>query len=152
MTIGLTQRCIDHKRTQQVPFQLSFLLQVIAHPLRRPGDSRENMTSSSAPSPQTNLTALLASSLSPSLNKLQAKVLRARLMSTPDADALEKQFEEEQRRAHGASSEGGVRKKVEILPTVDGKGRLYDLGNDQAPAEPERKEKRKVFLILFYFS
>ena len=73
-------------------------------------------------------------------------------MSTPDADALEKQFEEEQRRAHGASSEEGVRKKVEILPSVDGKGRLYDLGNDQAPAEPERKEKRKVFLILFYFS
>jgi len=39
--------------------------------------------------------------LSPSsLNRLQAKVLKAKLMGSPDANALEKEYEEELKKAN----------------------------------------------------
>ncbi|KAJ7645525.1 CwfJ C-terminus 1-domain-containing protein-like protein [Mycena polygramma] len=84
--------------------------------------------------------------LSPSsLNRLQAKVLRAKLMGAPDADALEREYEAESRKANGADSEG-VRRTVEVLPTLDGHGRLYDVGHG-AEEEPSllgnRKKKEK---------
>ena len=67
--------------------------------------------------------------LSPSsLNKLQAKVLRAKLMGKPDAEKLEQEYEAEVRKVHGAG-EGGVRTKVEVLPTLDARGRMYDVGH-----------------------
>ena len=90
-----------------------------------------------------------------SLNRLQAKVLRAKLMGSPDAEALEKEYEAEQARANGADDgdEGGqsssVRTQVEVLPTLDGRGRLYDvgLGREEPQAEKKsgnRKKKEKV--------
>ncbi|KAJ7712436.1 CwfJ C-terminus 1-domain-containing protein-like protein [Mycena metata] len=87
-----------------------------------------------------------ARALSPSsLNRLQAKVLRAKLMGAPDADALEREYEAESRKANGADSDG-VRRKVEVLPTLDGQGRLYDVGHG-AEEEPtlagNRKKKEK---------
>ncbi|KAJ7644275.1 CwfJ C-terminus 1-domain-containing protein-like protein [Roridomyces roridus] len=85
--------------------------------------------------------------LSPSsLNRLQAKVLRAKLMGTPDADALEREYEAESRKANGGGSDGGVRTKVEVLPTLDGQGRLYDLGHgavEEQTAPGNRKKKEK---------
>ena len=36
-----------------------------------------------------------------SLNKMQAKVLRAKLVGAPNAEELEKEYEQELKRAHG---------------------------------------------------
>lgn len=87
--------------------------------------------------------------LSPSsLNKMQAKVLRAKLMNAPNAEELEKEYEQELRRANGEDSgEGNVPTRVEMLPTVDIQGRLYDVGtgNSDSPVLPgNRKPKDKV--------
>lgn len=89
--------------------------------------------------------------LSPSsLNRLQAKVLRARLTGGSDAEKLEKEYEEEMRRANGISmDEDGAqtRTRVEVLPTLDARGRLYDVGHgkDDGNILPgNRKKKDKV--------
>ena len=89
--------------------------------------------------------------LSPSsLNRLQAKVLRAKLTSGPDAEKLEKEYEEEMRRANGVTTdEDGTRTRtrVEVLPTLDARGRLYDVGHgkdDGKPLAGNRKKKEKV--------
>jgi len=89
--------------------------------------------------------------LSPtSLNRLQAKVLRAKLTGGPDAEKLEKEYEEEMKRANGISTEEhGVqtRTRVEVLPTLDAQGRLYDVGHgkDDGKVLPgNRKKKDKV--------
>ena len=97
--------------------------------------------------PQT-LPSTSKRAMSPSsLNKLQAKVLRAKLMGAPDADALEREYDEEMAVANGDVREG-VRTRVEVLPTVDGQGRLYDVGqgkNDGEPLPGNRKKKEKVY-------
>ncbi|GBE84892.1 CwfJ C-terminus 1-domain-containing protein-like protein [Sparassis latifolia] len=84
--------------------------------------------------------------LSPSsLNKLQAKVLRAKLVGASDAEALEKQYEQEVRKAHG-EGEDGVRTRVELLPTLDARGRLYDvgLGKEDSPLPPGNRKKKEI--------
>ncbi|KAH9080441.1 CwfJ C-terminus 1-domain-containing protein-like protein [Lactarius deliciosus] len=90
-------------------------------------------------------------SLSPSsLNRLQAKVLRAKLTGGPDAEKLEKEYEEELQRASGINTdEDGVqvRTRVEVLPTLDVRGRLYDVGHgkdDDRALPGNRKKKEKV--------
>ena len=89
--------------------------------------------------------------LSPSsLNRLQAKVLRAKLTGGPDAEKLEKEYEEEMRRANGVTTgEDGTqtRTRVEVLPTLDARGRLYDVGQGKDDGEVlpgNRKKKEKV--------
>ena len=84
--------------------------------------------------------------LSPSsLNRLQAKVLKAKLMGSPDAAALEKEYEQELRKANEGPR---TVTKVEVLPTLDGHGRLYDVGTGNggdAPLPPgNRRKKEKV--------
>lgn len=91
--------------------------------------------------------------LSPSsLNKLQAKVLRAKLTGAPDADKLEREYDAQVRVANGGESiQSGVHTKTEVLPTLDGRGRLYDVGHgkDNGQALPgNRKKKDKVFSAL----
>ncbi|KAF9464145.1 CwfJ C-terminus 1-domain-containing protein-like protein [Collybia nuda] len=86
--------------------------------------------------------------LSPSsLNRLQAKVLRAKLMGAPDAENLEREYEEEAKKANREEGlELGVRKKTEVLPTLDGRGRLYDVGHgkeDEGELPGNRKKKEK---------
>ncbi|EJC97994.1 uncharacterized protein FOMMEDRAFT_129928 [Fomitiporia mediterranea MF3/22] len=96
------------------------------------------------------------------LNRLQARVLRAKLMGAPDAEKLEKEYEEEQRRASGSyiverggdnddDEDGGAGKKtktrLEVLPTLDARGRLYDVGagrEDEGPLPGNRSKKRKL--------
>ncbi|EIN12832.1 hypothetical protein PUNSTDRAFT_82258 [Punctularia strigosozonata HHB-11173 SS5] len=96
--------------------------------------------------------------LSPtSLNKLQAKVLRAKLMNAPDAKKLEEEYEAEMRRANGDDGDDGddggqdVRTEVQVLPSLDGRGRLYDTGapgssskDDRPPPPGNRRKKEKV--------
>lgn len=92
--------------------------------------------------------------LSPSsLNRLQAKVLRAKLTGGPDAEKLEKEYEEEMRRANGITTDedgAQTRTRVEVLPTLDARGRLYDvgLGKDDGKVLPgNRKKKEKVRVL-----
>ncbi|RGB39497.1 CwfJ C-terminus 1-domain-containing protein-like protein [Rhizophagus diaphanus] len=82
--------------------------------------------------------------LSPSeLNKLQARVLKAKLKNMPDADDLEKQYNEAKKRA-----ESGSESRVEVLPVLDSRGRLYDLQGQRSEspqhAGPSRRKKEKV--------
>ena len=84
--------------------------------------------------------------LSPSsLNRLQAKVLKAKLMGSPDAAALEKEYEEELKKANEGPR---IVTKVEVLPTLDGRGRLYDVGTGKSGDTPlpsgNRRKKEKV--------
>ena len=86
--------------------------------------------------------------LSPSsLNRLQAKVIRAKLLNSLDAEKLEREYEAEARRAYG-DEEGMVRKKLEVMPTLDARGRMYDVGpggderdNKNLPVNKRKKEK-----------
>ncbi|PSS06844.1 hypothetical protein PHLCEN_2v3563 [Hermanssonia centrifuga] len=95
-----------------------------------------------------HLVATKSRALSPSsLNKLQARVLRAKLMNTPNAEALEKEYESEVRRMNGETVEDGKETQVAMIPTLDARGRLYDVGqaNDDQPLLPgNRKPKEKV--------
>ena len=88
-----------------------------------------------------------ARGLSPSsLNKLQAKVIRAKLMDSPDAERLEREYEEEARKAQGAVQDG-VRTKVAVLPTLDARGKMYDVGHgkeDEKDLPGNRRKKEKV--------
>ena len=82
--------------------------------------------------------------LSPtSLNRLQAKVLKAKLMGSPDATTLEKEYEEELRKANEGPR---TVTKVEVLPTLDGHGRLYDIGigkTGDTPLPPGNRRKKE---------
>lgn len=79
------------------------------------------------------------------LNKLQAKVLKARLMGGESADALEKEYERERQRAAEGPSVGEVHvgTRIEAMPTLDGRGRLYDVGAGAEFEEEDRTGKRK---------
>ncbi|TFK40716.1 CwfJ C-terminus 1-domain-containing protein-like protein [Crucibulum laeve] len=121
--------------------------------LRLPSQAASPLAQSHTPIPTVMTPPPLAPvsgglrALSPSsLNKLQAKVLRAKLMGAPDADKLEKEYEVEARRAQGEDIGNGVKKKVEVLPTLDVRGRLYDVGHggeDDAVLPGNRKKKEK---------
>lgn len=81
------------------------------------------------------------------LNKMQAKVLRAKLMNAPNAEELEREYEDAKRRSEGFFNAEG--KKLQILPTVDGQGRLYDVGTGKTdesgrPPPGNRRKKEKV--------
>lgn len=101
------------------------------------------------------------------LNKLQAKVLRAKLMDDPDAGTLEDEYEIERLRSlegggdlggagmwEGNASgvqgqmgrvvnEDGTRVDVQVLPTLDGRGRLYDVGTGKEDGQAQNGNRRK---------
>ena len=86
------------------------------------------------------------------LNRLQAKVLRAKLMDDPNALELEDQYEGERIRAERANGAGmgtlrtedekGRIVETEVMPTLDGRGRLYDVGIG-APGSDEGVNAKK---------
>ncbi|GAA5997468.1 uncharacterized protein JCM10292_000868 [Rhodotorula paludigena] len=90
------------------------------------------------------------------LNKLQARVLKARLMDSDEAGALEQEYERERRRAEEAGPPvrdhevmeqtlGGSRSQgqdVQVLPTMDGRGRLYDVGVGTEVADKHEEERK----------
>ena len=123
--------------------------------LRLPSQAGSPLAQSHTPIPSVMTPPTASGSrsraLSPSsLNKLQAKVLRAKLMGMPDAEKLEKEYEAEARKVHGA--EGGVRTKVEVLPTLDARGRMYDVGHGkddgQILAGNSKKKEKVRFRII----
>lgn len=76
-------------------------------------------------------------------------MLRAKLMGADDADELERQYEAASRGVGG--SDGNTRTKVEVLPTLDGHGRLYDVGHggkedDEVRPGNRKKKEEKVYL------
>ncbi|KAG9098068.1 hypothetical protein FRC06_006846 [Ceratobasidium sp. 370] len=89
--------------------------------------------------------------LSPSeLNKLQAKVLRAKLMGGADADALQAEYDAALKGGGGDGSEDDDEEetRVEVLPTMDGHGRLYDVGTGRpgegdVPMLPGNRRKKQ---------
>lgn len=119
--------------------------------LRLPSQAGSPLAQSHTPIPSVMTPSASSSSISralspSSLNKLQAKVLRAKLMGMPDAEKLEKEYEVEARKVHG-TEEGGVRTKVEVLPTLDARGRMYDVGHGKDDGQTQagnRKKKEKV--------
>ena len=84
------------------------------------------------------------------LNRLQAKVLKAKLMDadSEDTKALEERYETELARSRqaGPTQQTSDGTEVRVLPTLDGRGRLYDLGSGQKEEDPtsaNQKRKRK---------
>ena len=120
--------------------------------LRLPSQRASPLTQSHTPIPSVMTPSVAAVSttrgMSPSsLNKLQAQVLRAKLMNAPNAAQLEEEYEEQLRKARGEPGQPIVRTIVEVLPTLDVQGRLYDIGHgkdDAAPLPGNRKKKEKV--------
>lgn len=126
--------------------------------LRLPSQLSQSITNSHShtpiPSVMTPQRLNATRGLSPSsLNRLQAKVLRAKLMGTPDAEALEKEYTAAAAASSGTSSgEGGTRTRIEIVPTMDGRGRLYDVGHgakDDAPLLPGNRKKPEKVVCFF---
>lgn len=123
--------------------------------LRLPSQVDSPLSQSRTPIPSVMTPSHVSGSktraLSPSsLNKLQAKVIRAKLMNSADAEKLELEYEAEAKKCHGID-ESGVRKKVEIMPTLDARGRMYDVGlgaKDEDKTLPgNKKKKEKVYIF-----
>ncbi|KAF8073627.1 CwfJ C-terminus 1-domain-containing protein-like protein [Lyophyllum atratum] len=113
------------------------------------GQSHTPIPSAMTPPPIAS-TSMHKRALSPSsLNKLQAKVLRAKLMGTSDAEKLEQEYEAESRKANGMDTgESRVLTRTEVLPTLDARGRLYDVGHgkeDDKNGPGNRKKKPEKF-------
>ncbi|KAF9236508.1 CwfJ C-terminus 1-domain-containing protein-like protein [Melanogaster broomeanus] len=116
--------------------------------LRLPSQADSPLAQSHTPIPSVMTPSVATVStrraMSPSsLNKLQAKVLRAKLMNAPNAAELEREYEEEARKAHGEPGEPVVRTRVEVLPTLDARGRLYDVGHGKDDADAQRGNRKK---------
>jgi hypothetical protein len=82
-------------------------------------------------------------------------------MGQPVAETLQRKYDEAVQNANGDGPsvvDGGVKKKVEVLPTLDAHGRLYDVGHGKGDGETmpgNCKKKEKVLrctLIITYRS
>ncbi|GAA97213.1 uncharacterized protein L969DRAFT_91938 [Mixia osmundae IAM 14324] len=83
-----------------------------------------------------------------SLNRLQAKALKAKLMGAPEAEELQRAYETAAESSRGGDRGGGYfgtqpgqhagdGTEVHVLPTLDGYGRLYDIGPGSQTTEPQ---------------
>lgn len=137
-----------------------------------PTSLNRSITDPSPPKPEQESSAVDPTSSKPplsteQLNKLQAAVLRSKLMDDPNASALEDEYEierERSERAHagvgagaglwegndegmqgqlGRLDEKGNRIEVQVLPTLDGRGKLYDVGTGKEDESVVRPGNRK---------
>ncbi|KAI5454070.1 Pre-mRNA-splicing factor cwf19 [Naganishia albida] len=129
------------------------------HLLKRNPLSSQAVATTGAVDP-TDPTASTSPLTASELNVLQAKVLKARLMDDPEADELEAKYNKEAKRSreHAGSGGGdagngfwqgspsgvegqmgreadGSRTEVQVLPTLDIHGRLYDIGTSSGVDE-----------------
>ncbi|OAX33380.1 hypothetical protein K503DRAFT_838391 [Rhizopogon vinicolor AM-OR11-026] len=118
--------------------------------LHLPSQAASPLAQSHTPIPTVMVPSVATTStrraMSPSsLNKLQAQVLRAKLMNATNAEKLEEEYEAEVRRTKG--EEGGVRTRVEVLPTLNVTGQMYDVGHGKDDAEkgPGNRRKKEKF-------
>jgi hypothetical protein len=89
-------------------------------------------------------------SRSSSRNKLQAKLLREEIMRTTGTDALED--EGTSMNLIPTTTFGESRTRVEVLPTIDGRGRLYDVGHREDGSNfpvGDQGSENKVILLAF---
>jgi len=79
------------------------------------------------------------------LNRLNAKVVKARLMGADNVEELEQEYEKEKKRSdeHGSSKNP----TITVVPTVDSQGRLHEFAisgtSASASSVPQRKHKEK---------
>ncbi|CEP11049.1 hypothetical protein [Parasitella parasitica] len=73
------------------------------------------------------------------LNKLNAKIVKARLMGADNADALEKEYQLELEKFEQAEN------TVHVLPSLDSQGRLYDYAMKQGNPEQEALKGKKRY-------
>lgn len=135
------------------------------HLLRRNPMSSQSISASDLAAAAADPTASVPPMTGGELNVLQAKVLKARLMDDPEADDLEAKYEREAKRSREyaaagggdvgggfwqgnasglegqmgreADDQGGKWTEVQVLPTLDIHGRLYDIGTSGGVDEPK---------------
>lgn len=73
------------------------------------------------------------------LNKLNAKLVKARLMGASNVDQLQKEYDTELEKFE--KSDGGVA----VLPTLDSQGRLYDYALNQGNSNQEALKGKKKY-------
>ncbi|CAO1638457.1 unnamed protein product [Sympodiomycopsis kandeliae] len=100
------------------------------------------------------------------LNKLEAKVMKAEMMGKANASSLREKLEREKARAqkggdqgegyfdqggvgvHPSGSDGNSATQIQVLPTLDGRGQLYDIGSGKSSGQTvppgNRRKKDKV--------
>lgn len=80
------------------------------------------------------------------LNKLQAALMKAKMMGSDTVPELEKKYEAALK-AKSEETTPAHQEKVEVVPTLDGRGRMYDLGSgnpDEAgPSQPGNRRKKE---------
>ncbi|KAI9271408.1 CwfJ C-terminus 1-domain-containing protein-like protein [Sporodiniella umbellata] len=75
------------------------------------------------------------------LNKLNAKLVKARLMGSDQVEALESQYQQELENFENSQN---APNQTEVLPAFDNQGRLYDYAlNQKSQKKEELKGKRK---------
>ena len=152
-----------HHLLQRNPMSTSTIPHVTAN-----GGSSDPGRDPTASTPPLTLSAL---------NALQAKVLRAKLSNDPSATDLQAEYdrESEKHRAYAAGGgdqggglwpggaegqlgrtedvKGGKRTEIQVLPTLDAKGRLYDIGTgdgtETALLPGNRRPKLNGYVSIF---
>ncbi|KAG2212917.1 hypothetical protein INT46_010473 [Mucor plumbeus] len=89
--------------------------------------------------PQISMPVQIQALTRDQLNKLNSKIVKARLMGSDNADALEKEYQMELKKFEQAEN------TVQVLPSLDSQGRLYDYAMKQGDPEHEVLKGKKKY-------
>lgn len=89
--------------------------------------------------PQISMPVQIQALTRDQLNKLNSKIVKARLMGSDNADALEKEYQMELEKFEQAEN------TVQVLPSLDSQGRLYDYAMKQGDPEYESLKGKKKY-------